>query len=67
MDRFPIILYIGGGVVAWTAAKMIVQEPFLKAYFTNPFLQWGFEILVTGVVLLSGVLTNQKRKIKEKG
>jgi len=30
IDRFPSILYVGGAVLAWTAAKMIVSEPFVK-------------------------------------
>ena len=27
LDRFPNLLYLGGAVLAWTAAKMIVSEP----------------------------------------
>jgi predicted tellurium resistance membrane protein TerC len=27
LDRFPNVLYLGGAVLAWTAAKMIVSEP----------------------------------------
>jgi YjbE family integral membrane protein len=30
IERFPAILYVGGAVLAWTAAKMIVSEPFVK-------------------------------------
>lgn len=42
VDRFPVIIYIGGGVIAWTSAKMIMHEPFLKVYFlNNSFLYWG--------------------------
>jgi YjbE family integral membrane protein len=50
----PIILYgstlflkyIGAGVLAFTAAKMIVNEPLLKAYFAPPVVYWGFVIAV---------------------
>ena len=45
IERFPIIITIGAGVLAWTAAKMIVDEPFLKAYFANPAVKYGFELL----------------------
>jgi YjbE family integral membrane protein len=31
IERFPSILYVGGAVLAWTAAKMIVTEPFVAA------------------------------------
>ncbi len=46
--RFPIIVYIGAGVLAFTAAKMIVNEPLLKAYFAPPLIYWGF---VTAVIV----------------
>lgn len=30
IERYPSILYAGGAVLAWTAAKMITGEPFVK-------------------------------------
>ena len=33
VDRFPVIVYLGAGVLAFTAAKMIVDEPLLDAVF----------------------------------
>jgi YjbE family integral membrane protein len=33
VDRFPIIIYLGAGVLAFTAAKMIVSEPLLDEIF----------------------------------
>lgn len=67
VDRFPIIMYIGGGVIAWTAAKMIIQEPFLKGYFlSNPTLYWGTVILIVGGVVLGGIITNLKEQEKTK-
>jgi YjbE family integral membrane protein len=32
IERFPVIMYIGAGVLALTAAVMISKEPFLKPY-----------------------------------
>ncbi len=32
VERFPIIIYIGSGVLAWTSAKMITDEPLVKAF-----------------------------------
>ncbi|ALA70895.1 membrane protein [Geobacillus stearothermophilus 10] len=60
IERFPIIITIGAGVLAWTAAKMIVDEPFLKVYFANPVVKYGFELLVVAAVI--GVGTMKKRK-----
>ena len=29
IERLPVLLYVGGAVLAWTAAKMIVSEPLV--------------------------------------
>ncbi len=52
VERYPAIVYIGGAVLAWTAAKMIVSEPLIKAYLEN---QQMFGALVYFVVM-GGVL-----------
>jgi len=53
IDRYPAITYIGAGVLAFTAAKMIVSEPLLDAVF-DPHL-WArlslYAVLVAGVLL----------------
>ncbi|WP_408010320.1 TerC family protein [Pseudalkalibacillus sp. A8] len=64
VDRFPIIITIGSAVLAWTASKMIVGEPFLKTFFENSFIKYGFEILVVATLLVVGHL-KKKNKGKE--
>lgn len=55
VDRFPSIIYGGAAVLAWTAAKMIIDEPFLKWFFAgNSLRQWGFSLLVIAGVLILG-------------
>jgi YjbE family integral membrane protein len=52
VDRFPIIIYLGAGVLAYTAASMIVNEPLLDAVF-DPNLAARlatYTLLVVGVV-----------------
>lgn len=61
VERFPIIITIGAGVLAWTAAKMIVGEPFLKEYFANPIIKYGFEALVVAGVIIAGMLKKSKQ------
>lgn len=60
-EKFPFIIYIGGSVIAWTAAKMILDEPLLGNYVT---LAQPTESLITAVmvalVLIVGKLTNRK-------
>jgi predicted tellurium resistance membrane protein TerC len=33
VERFPLIIQFGAAVLAFTAAKMVVSEPLLQAYF----------------------------------
>jgi YjbE family integral membrane protein len=64
VDRFPIIITIGAAVLAMTAAKMIIGEPFVNVYFEdNPILRWGFTIAVVAGVI--GFAKMRKRKNTE--
>jgi len=61
VERFPIIIYIGAGVLAWTAAKMITEEPFLHDFFAaNPVWRWAFQLAVIAGVLLLGRMRKQQ-------
>jgi YjbE family integral membrane protein len=60
VDRFPIIITIGAGVLAYTATKMITEEKFLKGFFEdNPLLKWGLTIIVVAGVILLGRMKNR--------
>ncbi|MFD1356489.1 TerC family protein [Fictibacillus halophilus] len=63
MEKYPFIITIGAGVLAWTASKMIVGEKFMKPYFENDFIKYGFEILM--VVIVLGLGTLKKKKMAE--
>jgi YjbE family integral membrane protein len=64
VDRYPIIITIGSGVLAYTAAKMITDEKFLKAFFEdNPLLKWGLIALIVISVLVFG--TMKKRQVAQ--
>lgn len=60
VNSFPPIIYIGSGVLAYTAAKMITHEPFLHDWFANSFLYWAFIVIIVAGVLTSGKLRNIK-------
>ncbi len=62
VERFPAIVYVGSGVLAWTAVKMMTAEPLLKeafdAYsFTVPLL---YAVTIFGVLWL-GFARNHRR------
>lgn len=61
VERFPVIIYLGAAVLAWTAAKMVASEPLIKEYFeTHRSLHWGLYAAVIGGVLGLGYLRNRR-------
>jgi YjbE family integral membrane protein len=52
VERFSIITYLGAGVLAYTAAHMIVSEPLLDAVFDPSVLNR----VIAHAVLIAGVL-----------
>jgi YjbE family integral membrane protein len=66
VERYPLMIQAGAAVVAFTAAKMIVDEPLLDAVFDGPGLlatgaRWVSYALVLAGVLLAGRWTARRR------
>lgn len=61
-ERFPVIITIGAAVLAWTASKMLVEEPLIHDWFASPVLKYGFEIVVIAAVVVAGMLTKKKKQ-----
>jgi len=63
VDRYPAIVYIGAGVLAWTAAKMILHEPLVSTRIADmPWVNWLVYLAIIGGVLGAGRLRNSKPK-----
>jgi YjbE family integral membrane protein len=61
IERFPSLLYIGGAVLAWTSAAMIVDEPFFQDWFAeHPGVKALIYPVVIGSVLGLAWLRNRK-------
>ncbi|WP_256760211.1 TerC family protein [Cohnella sp. WQ 127256] len=59
IERYPWIIYLGSGVLAYTAAKMITHEGEFKSYFSsNPVFSWIFIATMIVLVVVAGVWTN---------
>ncbi|HYK73835.1 MAG TPA: TerC family protein [Pseudoneobacillus sp.] len=53
VERYPIIISIGAGILAFTASKMIMEEKMWSSLFEhNSLLKWGLSALIVGGVLL---------------
>ncbi|GAB6181652.1 TerC family protein [Desulfotomaculum defluvii] len=63
IERFPVIIYLGSGVIALTAAKMILHEPMVSEFMTiNVFLEYGLMFAITAGVLVAGKIRKGKQK-----
>ena len=62
IDRYPAFVYVGAGVLAWTAAKMMAAEPLLKEFYADHKLvvPLMFMVIVVGV-LWAGFVKNHRR------
>ncbi|WP_070399750.1 TerC family protein [Hydrogenophaga sp. PML113] len=65
VEKYPAIMYIGAGVLAFTAGKMVVNEKLLAPWFKGgePMhlaAYWGFVALTIAVVLTLGYLHNRR-------
>ncbi|MCG6875761.1 MAG: TerC family protein [Betaproteobacteria bacterium] len=58
IERFPAIVYVGAGVLALTAAKMITAEPLVKDQLAP--LSWAIHGAIIGGVLVMGYLQNRR-------
>jgi len=63
VDRFPVIVYLGAGVLAWTAAQMMLHEPLLAPFITGQYLIQAIAYAGTiGGVILAGLMAARRRK-----
>src|SRR5215203_4245139 len=64
--RFPVIVYIGSAVLAWTAVKMVSSEPLLQPLIDSAgVLVYLSYAVVIGGVLVIGFLRNHREVRKQ--
>ena len=64
IEKYPIIIFIGAAVIAWTAGKMIVEDDFIYQSIINKMhlLEYGIPFIITFLVILLGF---RKRKAND--
>ncbi|MBU3647724.1 MAG: TerC family protein [Limnohabitans sp.] len=55
--RWPIIISVGGAVLAFTAAQMVVSEPLLKGFFDGELLHQDVARWLVHGVFMAAILT----------
>jgi predicted tellurium resistance membrane protein TerC len=60
VDKYPLVIYFGAGILTWTAIKMILSEPLIQEYIpSNELIIYGIYIIVIAMVLYAGHLKNK--------
>jgi YjbE family integral membrane protein len=63
VDRFPAIVYVGAGVLAWTAAQMMLHEPLLMLHLhERDVIKAALYLVVIAGVLLAGFMADRRRR-----
>lgn len=66
VERYPVIVYVGSGVLAWTAVKMMTSEPLFETFIAEyPVLVTLAYALVIGGVLITAFLVNHREVRKQ--
>jgi len=61
LERMPFLVYLGGAVLAWTAAKLILGEPRIAELVApQPLARAGFYVALVVAVLGAAALRNRK-------
>ena len=61
VERYPGVVYVGAGVLVWTAVKMITSEPLITPWLQGtPVLAW-LAYLAIPVVLWAGFVKNHRQ------
>ncbi|OZM58744.1 hypothetical protein CIB95_01470 [Lottiidibacillus patelloidae] len=61
LERFPLLVYAGSAILAFTAAKMIVHEEKLHYIFENSVLSYSLQSLIIIGTLIAGYLVNKMK------
>jgi YjbE family integral membrane protein len=65
LNRWPALAYIGAGVLAWTAGRMVVHDDTVNAWLRPlniPFMEVLLPTLATAVVIAAGFMANKRKE-----
>ncbi|AUO10129.1 TerC family protein [Priestia sp. YIM B13446] len=62
MEKFPIIIYAGAAMLAWSAGKMIVEDKIIGGFVPSTALHLAVQVILTIAVVGIGYMKNKKMK-----
>ncbi|WP_226576963.1 TerC family protein [Halobacillus litoralis] len=62
MDKFPLLIYFGAGILAYTAAEMVSEDRYIMQYLEDfPLFHQWFAVFMVIVVITLGYLKNKDK------
>jgi YjbE family integral membrane protein len=61
MERFPVVVLGGAALIAWTAGKMMIEDPKVGGYL-HFMPEWALPVLVTVGVVTAGLRAQSARR-----
>ena len=66
IERFPVIVYIGAGAIAWTAGRMIAHDQLLKPWFdAHGWARYVLDLLLVTAVCGGGWYAQRRRRLSQ--
>ncbi|UPG84909.1 TerC family protein [Luteibacter aegosomatis] len=63
IERFPVIVYVGAGAIAWTAARMIAHDHLTASWFdARPWAAWVLDAVLVLAVCGGGWLVARRTR-----
>ncbi|MCF6094986.1 TerC family protein [Microaerobacter geothermalis] len=56
MNRFPVLVYIGSGILAYTGGNMVIEDKLIQRWLPHPlsFLSWLVPVILMICILVAG-------------
>ncbi|RDI98084.1 TerC family protein [Dyella solisilvae] len=66
IERFPLIIYLGAGAIAWTSARMISHDQWVSPWFeAHAWAAYALDVLLVTGVCLGGWLVRRMRERRQ--
>lgn len=65
MEKYPVVIYVGAALIAWTAGEMMLSDGKVGPIIESVMPGWVIPAVITAGVLAIGFWTKQSRKLHQ--